>query len=52
MILRSRGELAGFAHAALYVSRPDGTLDPVIRHALEIDPFKSAIEPDSPSVKK
>ena len=37
------------AHALLYVSRPDGTLDPVIRHALEIDPFKSAIEPDSSS---
>ena len=37
------------AHAALYISRPDGTLDPVIRHALEIDPFKSPIEPNSPS---
>ncbi|TDI43429.1 MAG: hypothetical protein E2P02_11410 [Acidobacteria bacterium] len=37
------------AHAALYISRPDGTLDPVIRHALEIDPFKSAIEPNAPS---
>ncbi len=37
------------AHAALYISRPDGTLDPVIRYSLEIDPFKSPIEPNSPS---
>ena len=37
------------AHAALYMSRPDGTLDPVIRYSLEIDPFKSPIEPNSPS---
>ena len=37
------------AHAALHISRPNGTLDPVIRHALEIDPFKSSVEPDSQS---
>ena len=37
------------AHGALYVSRPNGVLEPVIRHALELDPFKSPIDPDAPS---